>query len=152
MEEDSSVACVSEAMGEELWRPGGNSGGRFVPLLPLRGSAVAPVHVYLPVRVARRLHLARRDPRRHTGISDPRDPRYLRPPVAPHGPLAVLNRQCDWQEALERLTDYYRSALAETLRRRLDAAMSRRERSAGTPRIVACQCVLAAMKGCCAIR
>ena len=67
-------------------------------------------------------------------------------------PLAVLNRQCDRQEALERLTDYYRSALAETLRRRLDAAMSRRERSAGTPRIVACQCVLAAMKGCCAIR
>jgi hypothetical protein len=61
--------------------------------------------------------------------------------------LAQLNRQCDRQEDLDRLTDYYRSVLNEPTRERLDAAISRRESPRDrSPRIVARQCILAAMK------
>jgi hypothetical protein len=55
--------------------------------------------------------------------------------------LAQLNRQCDRQEDLDRLTGYYRSVLNDSTRRRLDAAMSQREGSRDRPpRIVARQC------------
>ncbi|MDQ3912052.1 MAG: hypothetical protein M3305_09855 [Actinomycetota bacterium] len=61
--------------------------------------------------------------------------------------LAQLNRQCDRQEDLDRLMGYYCSCLNDSTRGRLDAAMARREGPHDKPpRILARQCVLAAMK------
>ena len=61
--------------------------------------------------------------------------------------LAALNRQCDRDEDLDRLLAYYRSALGADRRRRLDESIARMDGTTlGKPRIVARQCVLAAMK------
>lgn len=141
---EAAVARVSEEMVEELWRPDGASGGRFVPLSPPRGSTAPINFIHLYVSLDDYIPLEETpDGTPESAIREILDSYDRRSLLLA---LAVLNRQCDRQEDLERLTGYYRSVLTEAPRRRLDAAMSRREGSAGKPRIVARQCVLAAMK------
>ena len=143
--DEAAVARFSEEMSGDLWRPGGTSRGRFVPLSPSRGSDAAPIQfIHLYVSLGDYIPLEETpDGTPESAIReivDTYDRRLLL--LA----LAALNRQCDRSEDRERLTGYYRSVLTEAPRRRLDAAMSKREGSAGEPRIVARQCVLAAMK------
>lgn len=143
--DEAAVARLSEEMSGGLWHPGGTSRGRFVLVSSSRGSDAAPIQfVHLYVSLDDYIPLEETpDGTPESAIReivDTYDRRLLL--LA----LAALNRQCDRSEDLERLTGYYRSVLTEAPRRRLDAAISRREGSAGKPRIVARQCVLAAME------